>query len=444
MATRFLLGLAMLVASMQAWCQVEPSASGGEGSAEDDSLMSMPTPVSGAFYPSAPGDRERSNYLSGGVAVVAAYNDNVLTRETVTPVGAETYEIRPDIRLEQRTSRTDASMSYDPGFVFYHPTSELNSVSQNANGSFEYRMTPHSRLSIQEVFQQNSTVFSQPYSLSGATINGSGDPNVPIILAPYVGQYSTFSTLHLSYQPSRSGMVGVSGNFGRINFSNTTQSIGLYDANSGGGTAFYTRRLTRTQFIGMEYKYSITKTDSPSTRTQSQYGSLFYTVRLGENLSVSLKGGPEYSTTSVPGSAPINSWAPSGTVGIGWQEKRANLALDYSRAVTTGWGLLGAYTTDTAGVGFEWLFSKRLEGGVNGNYANTQTTTPLLVSGSQLGHMLYGRASMQYMFSERVSLVGEYGRLHEDFGGVAAVQNDPDADRFAVTLNVNFMKALGR
>src|SRR5579863_9305834 len=115
MATRFFLGFALLFASMQAWCQVEPSASGGEGPTEDDSLMSMPTAVSGAFYPSAPGDSERSNYLSGGLTVTAAYNDNVLTRETVTPVGAETYEIRPDLRLEEKTSRTDASIAYDPG-----------------------------------------------------------------------------------------------------------------------------------------------------------------------------------------------------------------------------------------------------------------------------------------------------------------------------------------
>lgn len=444
MVTRFFLGLALVATSIPAWSQVEPSASGG-GGPQDDSLMNMPTAVSGAFYPSAPGDEERSNYLSAGLVVSASYDDNVLTRQTVQPVEAGIYQIRPTVGIETKTTRTKASLFYSPGFSFFDPTSELNAAGQNAQASFDYRFTPRMSVSAQEVFQQNSTIFSAPYAISSAALNGSGDLGAsPILLLPYVDQYSTTTGVHLGYQFSRSSMIGGSGYFSRFNFSNPSQYTGLYNSNSSGGSGFYTRRVGRSQNIGVEYKYSDTQFDSVSSTTHSQYASLFYTVRLSNNLSLSLKGGPEYSTTAYLGAPTTSSWSPSGTIGIGWQQKRANFAMDYSRAVTTGFGVLGTYTTDTAGAEFEWLFTKRLIGGANGNYANTQTASSLFSNPGQVGHLMFGRASLQYVLSERVNLTGEYVRLHENYGGIAQIKDDPDEDMLTVSLNFVFMKPLGR
>lgn len=441
---RIFLSIAVLCSSVSLWSQVEPSATGGSGTtSDDDSMMTLPPPVSGGFFPSSVGSQARSNTLSGGVIVTASYDDNVLTGDTAQPISAETYTVFGNLRLQMSTPRTRGTLAYSPGFRFYNPTTELNGVNQNAVVDFRYRLSPHTTFSVQDSFQQNSTAFSEPYTLSGATISGSegfGD----VILLPYVDQVVNSTQGRLSYQFSRSSLLGASGNFSLFHFSNTTQSAGLYDSNSGGGTAFYSRRMSRSQYLGMTYKYSISETTPFPSTTTSQYGTVFYSVQLNHELSLSFSGGPEYSTTTSTGITPIHTWAPNGVASLGWQKRRANVAVMYARAVTTGWGLIGAYTTDDATANIQWQFSKRVLGGLYGNYANVKNATPQIASATTTGHTIFGRATLQYLLSERLTAVAEYGRFHEIYSGIAEVSRNPDDDRFSVSLNYSFARPLGR
>ena len=86
---------AMSLCSTPLWCQVEPSASGGPGAANDDSYMSMPAPVSGSFYRSILG-AHRENYLSAGVGTSASYSDNVLVSASGKPVSRRELLHLPD------------------------------------------------------------------------------------------------------------------------------------------------------------------------------------------------------------------------------------------------------------------------------------------------------------------------------------------------------------
>jgi hypothetical protein len=444
MLKRISLSLAVLLCSASLWCQVEPSATGGSEPTSDDSLMTLPPPVSGTFYPSSAGSQERSNTLSGGVIGTVAYDDNVLAGETSKPISAETYTIFPNIRLDERTARARASLSYSPGFTFYDPTTDLNQFNQNATADFQYRLTSRMTFGLQEVFQQNSTIFSQPYTLAGATVSGSADSASPIVVLPYAGQLMDSTQAHLSYQFSRSSMIGGAGSFSSFHFSNLTQNIGLYNSDGGGGSAFYNRRLTRSQYIGINYRYSISESNPVPSTTQSQYATVFYTMYLARTLSLSITGGPEYATSSAPGVTPIHTWAPSGVASIGWQKSRANFALTYSRAITTGWGLLGSFTADNANASVQMQFTRRLLGGLSGNYANTKNATPSIVSSTQLGHLIFGRASLQYLIGEHLTAVAEYTRLHESYSGISAISNNPNADRVAVSLNYRFSRPLGK
>jgi hypothetical protein len=442
------LSFVLFVGSVPLWSQVEPSATGGGADTGDDSLMTLPPAVSGAFYPAGVASQDRSNFLSGGVITIAAYNDNVLTAQSAKPVSAESYEILPTIRLDERTARLHESLSYSPGFTFYDPTSELNQVTQNAIGDIQYRLTPHTTVGAEEIFQQNSTVFSEPYTVAGATITGSPDSFSPIVIAPYAGQIMDTTSGHIGYQFSRSSMIGASGSFYLFDYSNSSQNSalteGLYNSDSGNGSGFYTHRLSRSQYIGLSYRYSVSVTTPYASTTRSQYGQAFYSVALGKEFSLSITGGPEYSTTSAPGVTPIGTWAPSGVASINWHRERANFALSYARAVTTGWGLLGAATTDNANAAFQYRFTRRLLGALNGNYANTKNATPLIATYTTTGHFIFGRASLSYRMGEHVDVVGEYSRLREDYFGIGAVSNDPNADRVSITLNYRFQKPLGR
>lgn len=436
--------LALFLAPGLLWSQVEPSASGGSGDTSDDSPMSMPPQASGAFYPVAVGAGLRSNVLSAGVLVTGAYDDNVLAGETANPVAAESVIVLPSIRIDAKTPRFGGGLSYSPGFMYYTPTTELNQVTQNAIADFHYRWTPHTTISVQEVFRQNSTVFSQPYTFSGTTISGSGNPASPIVIVPYAGQITESTNGHLGYQISRSAMLGVSGSFSTYRFSNTAQTEGLDNSNVESGSAFYTRRLTRTQYVGVSYSYALTHASPYPFTTKSQTASVIYDLYLGSGFSLSLKGGPEYTSSSTPGSPATNEWDPSGSAGIGWSRTRTSFALNYSRAVTTGWGLLGSYTADSAGANLSHQFTRRLTGGANGNYGNTKNATPLLVSYSATGHTLFGRASLEYLLGEHLRLVGEYAHIHTDYSGISALSNSPSDNRVGLTLNYQFEHPLGR
>lgn len=427
------------------WSQVEPSASGGSGETTDDSLMSMPPGESGSFYPVEVGSGQRTNVLSAGVLVYGAYDTNVLAGETATPVAAESVNVVPIIRIMAKTPRFSGSLSYSPGFMYYTPTTELNEITQNAVADFHYRWTPHTTVSVQEVFMQNSTVFSQPYTYSGTTISGSMNPATPMVIVPYAGQITESTNGHVGYQFSRSSMIGVSGSFATYQFSNVAQFEGLDNSNVSSGSAFYTRRLTRTQYLGLSYSYAYTTATPYPFTTKSQMGEVTYDFYLGSGFSLTLKGGPEYISSSTPGSSPINTWAPSGSAGIGWRRVRDSFALDYSRSVTTGWGLLGSYTADTAGVNIRHSFTQRLVGGLNGVYANTKNATPEIVSfGVATGHTLFGRSSLEYQISEHLHMIGEYAYIRTDYSGISALSNSPTDNRVALTLNYEFQHPLGR
>jgi hypothetical protein len=444
MFRRILLSLALLLGSMPLLCQVEPSATGGSGTTDDDSLMTLPPAISGSFYPSEVGSQERENLLSVGLLTSAAYDDNVLAGVGTGTIGAESYTILPNIEISTSTSRLRGSLNYSPGFMFFHPTTYLNAVTQNANADFQYRWTPHTTVAVQEVFQQNSTVFSEPYTVSGATISGSGSSGYPIVIAPYAGQIMDSTSAHVGYQFSRSSMISASGNYSSFSFSNSTVSQGLYNSHGGGGSGSYSRRFGRMQYLGLSYRYAISETTPYPSTTESQFATVFYSVRLSNSFSLSASGGPEYTTTTATGSPTVGTWAPSGNASIGWQRRRAAVALGYSRAVTTGWGLLGSFTADTATASVRWQFTQRLTGGLTGNYSNTKNATPSITTTSLAGHTLFGRASLDYRLGEHLTAVGEYSRLHDAYFGIAAISNYPDADRVAISLNYGFKRPLGR
>lgn len=441
MLERISILIAALVLSVPLVAQVEPSATGG--TAENDEAMTLPPQVSGSFYPSSVGDQQRANLLTIGLIVTAAYDDNVLAGESTRPVSAESYTVWPTITLSTSTTRTHGSLAYSPGFRFYDPTSELNNVTQSATADFQYRLTPRTTLGLEDVFQQNSTVFSQPYTVAGATVSGSGESTSPIVILPYAGQVSDTTSARIAYQFSRAAMIGASGTFTTFNFSNKAQAQGLYDSNSGGGTVFYDRRLSAAQYMGVSYRYSISESSPFPSTTENHYGSVFYTIYPAKSFSLSFNGGPEYSTTTARGIAAIHTWVPNIGASAGWHTMRTNLALSYSRSITTGWGVLGAFTADTASLTAEYEFTRKLVGSISGNYANSKDTTPVITTYYANGHSLFGRTALEYRLGEHLSADAEYMHLHQNYG-IAGIANNPDDNRGSVSLNYRFLKPLGQ
>ena len=311
MYRNILLSLAVFVGSIPLWCQVEPSASGGSGSSDDDAPMALPPAIGGSFYPSEVGSQERENSLSGGLLFAAAYNDNVLAGEAIKPIAAESYNIVPNIALSTRTARLGGSLRYSPGFIFFHPTTELNDVTQNAAADFSVSLDAAYVPWRTGVLSAEFNGLQRAVYRRGATISGSATPASPLVIIPYGGQIMDSTTGHVGYQFSRRSMISASGSFSSFHFSGTAISEGLNNSIGGGGGGSYSRRLTRTQYLGLSYRYSASTTNPYASTTDSHTGSVFYSIDLGKAFSLSVSGGPEYSTTAAPGITPIHTWAPS-------------------------------------------------------------------------------------------------------------------------------------
>lgn len=433
------------------WGQVEPSAEGGSGGQDDDSMMPLTPEVSGSFFPTE-GAGGRSNYLSGGVIVGASYDDNLVTGPAGKPESAETYSIWPTINYEQKTTRTRAAFTYSPGFTFYEPVTSDNSFTQNATADFQYRLTQRMTVTFQDVFEENSSAFAQPYNLAGATVSGTGQSATPFLIVPFASQILESTQAGLDYQFSRNGMIGGSGSYSIFHYPNLNEEPGLYNSSSEGGSGFYSRRLTPRQFIGASYRYSTETTNGVSTSTTigvdtstvSQTGSVFYTALIAHQYTITISGGPEYSTTTLPGFAPIHSWSPSGAASLGWQRAHFAAAASYARAETSGQGLLGTYRADSASTTFHWQMRPKWTSSVSASYANIKDSTPIIAITSPNGHTIFGSTSLQYKISEHLTGIVEYDRLHESYGAIQAISANPDIDRVSVSLNYQFTRPLGR
>ncbi len=98
--------LCMVIAfALPVWSQVEPSATGGEATHEDEVQMLIPPPVSVVAYPTEVGSETRGNYLSGGMIFTAGYDDNVVPGYSPVAVSDFTYSMWPTISIKKETVR---------------------------------------------------------------------------------------------------------------------------------------------------------------------------------------------------------------------------------------------------------------------------------------------------------------------------------------------------
>ena len=453
MFARVCFGLLSLTA-VRLSAQVVPDASGGSPSPDDEYQMSMPTQVSGRSYPMEVGPEQRTNDLSLGLIFTVAYDDNLYAGGVSTPVSATSFALFPTIGFHRSTPREDTSINYGVGFTYYHPnpTNSLNNANQNLNSAFAFRLTKHSSLSIQDTFQQNSTQFNQPYPLNGTAVSGSTiGPSTPLIV-PYENQIFNSTRMEYGYQFSRNAMFGGAGTYGIARYpdltatANLTTSTGLNNSDSAGGLGFYTRRLSKTQFLGVIYQYSHTTTNPVDSTTNTQAGSLFYTVAPSSRFTLSVTAGPQYFTSQVVGFPKTNSIGSFVLASFDVHGPRSSVAASYSHSVTAGQGLLGAFTSDGFNVSARRQLSRLWSAGISGSYYDLTNATSVTVinPATRGGHGLFGTVMVSRQLGEHLTAEADYRRLHQTYGGIPVISNSPDDDRVSVSINYQYRRPIGR
>lgn len=420
---------------------------------DEESRMLIPPPVSVGAYPTLVGSEERSNYLTTGLIFNTAYDDNILAGGSTTPISDVIYSIWPTITLNLTTPKQKRTFTYSPGFTFYQHTGALNAADQNAVLDFQYRLTQHTTIIVDDSFQKISNVFNQPYPLSGGAISGSAQSPPTQVIAPFADQLSNTANGALSYQLSENGMVGFGGIVTQSNYPNPAEAAGLYNSNSLGGSAYYTQRLSRSQYVGVAYQYLTSrgtpvssKANPANQQTEVQTNTLlpFYTIYLNPTFSVSISVGPQHVNAAQPLEPSFLSWTPSATASIAWQRTSTNIMASYSRTVSGATGLPGAFDSSSVNASVRLRLARSWIAESTGSYAISKNVTPFFTPYAPGGHTVSGAMSLDDSLSDHLKVVLGYVRLHQSYTGIAVISNAPDSNREFISVSYQFTRPLGR
>ena len=445
----YFLGLSLLCAGVSV-AQVQPSTTEIPSTEYANDRMLVPPPLSGQSYPSLVGAEERSNYMSFGLSVDAAYDDNVLTGQVTKPISDTTYTFAPTFLYDRSDARQKETFIYSPGFTIFQHTSSLNAIDQNANLAYQYRISPYVAILLGDSFVQTSNMFGNSLQATqgGGATGAPSSPNQAVIV-PYAAEILNTGKGTLTYQFELNDMVGGSGTVNVLHFPNPNQSLNLYDANTYEGTAFYSHRLSGGQYLGVSYDYTkvVASPTGIDSEAQTQAVVPFYTFYIGPRFSLSLTGGPEHYDVTQTNLPTQKAWTPVASGTLGWQRERTNLTVGYARTVTAGGGLLGAFKSDHAIFSGRWKMTRDWTVGVNGDYAQLKALTDTGQSSvffNPGGHRITGTALVQRPLGEKFQLEAGYDRLHQSYSSIEVIAANPDSDRVYGMITYRFRKSLGR
>jgi hypothetical protein len=406
--------------------------------------MVTPAPVSIEGYPLSLGaESERANYLRGGLRFSSTYDDNVLTNSS-RATSDVSYSIWPWISLSQSRSRLKWSFSYSPGFTFYQKTTNLNEADHASEAKLEYRLSPNVTLHLRDAFSKSSNYFNQfDQNRGGSTSSVGLQPQNNSVIPPLADRISNAGDVQLTYQFSQYGMVGVTGSFSELRYSDRAQAGGLLDADVKAGELFYTHRVSKRNYFGATYRYQDLLASPSTVETQTHSLVVFYTIYFQPTVSLSVFAGPEYADTQASHVKVQHNVSPAAGGSFGWQGRYTSFAVSVSRRVADGGGLGSAVRAEDARASFRMQFTKTLNAGLDAGYTMNHLLAPTLESGVG-GHTLFGGFSILQSLGPHLDLELAYTRLHQSYRNLPNLFNMPDRNRVSLSLSYRFERPLGR
>jgi hypothetical protein len=448
-----LVSLAINAASRSMLAQVEPAAEGGAGSDEEVRMMTPPT-VGGMPFASGANVDTRSNYVDTSLSFAPSYVSNVLPGEDVSnvppgeaakPISDVEFSILPSFSLVRSTPRQSEQARYSPNFTFYQHTNTLDTIDQTANAEYQYRLTPHVTATLQDNFLRTSNVFNSSYPFSNP-VTGSTLTPITAVIAPFAQQLLNTTTGILSYQFAKNAMVGGAGAFTVFDFPGSSQNTDIYNSKDTEGSAFYSRRLSQSQYFGVEYEYNRSLAYPATGADETQVHSFlpFYSLYLHKDVSLTVGAGAQFVAISPFQSARYNSWSPEADLSIGWETARGGIAAGYAHMIPSGGGLLGSYTSDGVTLSAGWKPVHNWNGGVTFSYLAINNIGPVILASASTGNTLTSQATLGHSIGERFDISGGYQYLREEYNDIAIIHADPNANREFVSISCHLRKNLGR
>jgi hypothetical protein len=406
------------------------------------SSMLKPPPVSGQSYRVETGMEERENYISGGIGAGAGYIDNLNPGSGTGQLSEGIISLQPTIAFDATSARQHMSATYSPSFLFYEPSSVLDEADHNAFFKFEYRFSPRITMDLSDLLVRSSSGFIQ---IGNGGISGSG-PTTTGVLVPFGTRFSNEANGGLSYQVSPHSMIGGSGVVGKLNYSDSSQTAGLYDSDYHGGSGFYNYRVSASQYLGAIYTYEEISAYSQIGQYDTQTHTIdgFYTIYLTETFSLSVAGGPQHYASEYAPNPATRAWTPAVTASMGWQAPHSSFAASFSRTVTGGGGLIGTFNSINAAAIGRWQFSRLWNTSLNVNYTDNKNNTPVLGLTSPAGHTFVTSLSLGRALSTHTDATLRYDRIQNRYDGVPSIATNPSSDRIMLSFNWRFERPVGR
>jgi hypothetical protein len=393
-------------------------------------------------------EMERSNYLRAGVNVGAAYDDNALLGSG-EQIGNTTFSVFPNIALEQSTSRMRYSLGYRGGVTVNERLSDRNQGAHDFKFDSEFRLSPHVNLRAAEDFSLTTGMFG---ANAGSFLAGPGGGNGTLI-TPLSNQRSSATVVETNYHFALRDVVGASGSFYDLHFSEVAPGAGtLVDTRTAGGTGFWLHELFRHDWGGFSYAFQRISFD-PSGETRVQTFAAMDTLNFSKTFSVSAFIGPQYSenqglaaTDPTAGRLTFNDWSLAGGVEGNWQKERTSVGMGYSKRVSDGGGLLGAVRVQNVHAAIrrellpKWAATAEAIYGSNKAITVTAANNPTSIKATSVG------ASLERNIGRSLGFRFDYFHDFQNQSGSSdPAQNfDANRNRFSVTLSYQWAKPLGR
>jgi len=388
---------------------------------------------------------ERSNYLRAGLNVGGTYDDNPLLLSG-RAVSNTSETIFPNVRIEATSSRIRWSLGYAAGLTINQKFTNQNQGSHSLTFDSQYRLSPHVNLRVAESFSLTTGFFD---SGNGTGVIGTGGPNTSLV-APLSTQRSSMTTVETNYHFALNDLIGASGTFYDLHFTNVPAGTPLTDSQTATAAAFWLHRLIGEDWGGVGYHFERI-TFNPSGETRVHSFVVMNSLSLSKRFTLTGFVGPQYSENnglvSGGGTQPIqsNGWSVSGGAAGGWKNQHTSISAGYSRTISDGGGLLGSVRVQTVQGAFRRRLTSGWAVGISASHGTNQSlVAPLSTSASSINLTSAG-FSVEHNVGKSLGLRLGYTHDFQEQFGLPAPNPTQDAhrNRFFVTLSYQWAKPLG-
>ena len=390
------------------------------------------------------GEQERSNYLRGGVNVGGTYDDNTLLTSNGA-VSNTTYSFFPNVAIEQTFPRVRWNLGYAAGLTVNQRLTNQNQGSHALSFDSQFRLSPHVTLRLQQGFSLTTGFFDS----GSGTLAGAGGPNASLI-APLSKQRALTTVAEADYHFALNDVMGVSGTFNDLHFSDQTPGAVLANSQSESAAGFWLHRFGRV-WLGPSYQFRHLTFDPGNGVSDVHTAMAVSSITLPSQFTLSAFAGPEYSDNQGPvngaeGTAQFTDWSVAGGVEVGWQRDHTSVAAGFSRRLADGGGISGVVRLQGVHAAIRQELFPGWALGFSGSYGNNKAlTVPVSGSASSIDTTSVG-VSLERNLGRNLGLRLGYAHDFQDQAGTL----DPNflggahRNRFFVTLGYQWARPLGR